>query len=204
MRLYPALRRDRRGGPGGPAHRAAPHRDTTPARTLGRPHQFSVRARPNCQASLQRWGKPERIGGLRADCQSSRSGGTDEGVSAVARTLGTGLRVRHELRPASFITTPISSPCQANQPRELDGDGSIPRLANLYRAAPDVTLQALRRSFATHVAGRRHYPVPATGPDFFFGYPRGGIRRPYWEENDSLSRERSRRSVLIVRRVAEL
>ena len=45
----------------------------------GRPHQFSVRARPNCQASSQRWGKPERSGGLRAECQFRGPGGRTRG-----------------------------------------------------------------------------------------------------------------------------
>src|SRR5262249_1003837 len=42
------------------------------------------------------------------------SGGTDEMVSAVFSNAGDRPSLGHELRPALFITTPTSFPCQAN------------------------------------------------------------------------------------------
>jgi hypothetical protein len=92
MRHYPALRRPSTRIPGR-ARRIGPRPATARRpRMPGRPHQFSVRARPNCQASSQRWGKARTIRRTSGRKPISESGGTDEGVSAVARTLGTGLR----------------------------------------------------------------------------------------------------------------
>ena len=128
---------------------------TTPARMLGRPHQFSVRARPNCQASSQRWGKPERGGGHRAESQSwvrwdGRAGlrGREDARSRPSR--------RHELRPASFITTPISSPCQANHTRGPRGrPGST---TPIQRPTSGPLGPSIARNSRTAVAG-----IPPTG-----------------------------------------
>ncbi len=98
------------------------------------PHPFSVRARPNCQASHRRWGKKERIVGLGPITERGSGGDGREGRRGREDTRDRSWR-RHDLRPTPFITTPPSIPCQANQ--------SV-KASRLLRVIPLHTGHALR------------------------------------------------------------
>ncbi len=86
-----------------------------PRARLRRPHQFCVRARPNCQRATSTMGDARTSQRPAGRLQIKKSGGTDDVVSTLARTPRTGSSLRFKLLPATFITTP-NSICLSSEP----------------------------------------------------------------------------------------